>query len=187
MHNSKTLTCKCTRTNCHYKLFIFCKNENKRCDISKNNFAIIITYFSLYCNLINFFILFMLCIYVYKCEIWKGEIQTVIFFIDRDVLCRSMGPCRTFVCREKLRSLCWKPELGLFGLFSTIRCPTRPCRSATGFPIASPNRSFTPTLTPTCVFLIPELCAFSIFYILIPHSATTLRCQHISPNLCLRG
>lgn len=67
----------------HYKLFIFCKNENKRCDISKNNFAIIITYFSLYCNLINFFILFMLCIYVYKCEIWKGEIQTVIFFIDR--------------------------------------------------------------------------------------------------------
>lgn len=109
------------------------------------------------------------------------------YFLSINVLCRSMGPCRTFVCREKLRSLCWKPELGLFGLFSTIRCPTRPCRSATGFPIASPNRSFTPTLSPTCVFLIPELCAFSIFYILIPHSATTLRCQHISPNLCLRG
>lgn len=84
MHNSKMLTCKYTRTNCFIINYsFFCKNENKRCDISRNNFAIIITYFYLYCNLINFFMLFMLFIYtyIYKCEILK--IQTAVFLIDK--------------------------------------------------------------------------------------------------------
>lgn len=72
----------------------------------------------------------------------------------------------------KVRSLYWKPELGLFGLFSMISpalCPTRPCRLATGFPMASPGRFLTPTLTPTSVSHSRAPRAFPIHHTPHPH------------------